>query len=127
MSFKEPGGEFKKISGNEMGAVFGYFVIKKALDEGIKPLAASSIVSSRMLKAICQGLNARYVDGLTGFSNIVARALQEENASESQFVFSYEEAIGFLVGKVVLDKDGINAGARFTEIAAYLRKCDCTI
>lgn len=111
-----------KLSGNEMGSILGYFAIKKALQNGEKPLVASSIVSSRMLKKIALSQGAYYVDALTGFNNIADAALKAEENTDSKFVFAYEEAIGFLVGRVVLDKDGINAGARFLEVAAWLKK-----
>jgi phosphomannomutase len=119
--------QFRKLSGNEMGAIFGYFAIKQAKEKGIKPLLASSIVSSRMLKAICDGMGAQYVEALTGFSNIVDAALKKQATSGHQFIFGYEEAIGFLIGQVVLDKDGIHAGVRFMEIAGYLSKSMKTV
>jgi phosphomannomutase len=118
---------FIKLSGNEMGCILGYFALLKAKKKGISPLIASSIVSSRMLKAMCAKMNALYVDALTGFSNIIHAALEAEKKQGHQLVFAYEEAIGFLCGKVVLDKDGISAGARFMEIAGYLKKQKKTI
>lgn len=114
-------GELIKLSGNEMGSILGFFAIQKALERNEKPLVASSIVSSRMLKTIALKENAYYVDALTGFSNIANAALKVQKSTKCKFVFAYEEAIGFLVGSVVLDKDGINAGARFLEIAAWLK------
>lgn len=120
-------GNFRKLTGNETGTILGYFAIQKALSSGLKPLVASSIVSSRMLENIAHSLGALYVDGLTGFSNIASAALRAERETGSSFVFGYEEAIGFLVGKVVLDKDGVNSAARFMEIAAYLKKRDICV
>jgi phosphomannomutase len=114
--------KFRKLSGNEMGAILGYFAILRAKKYGIKPLLASSIVSSRMLKNICLKLNAKYVDSLTGFGNIINAAIQKEKDSDYEFVFGYEEAIGFLVDKIILDKDGIHAGVRFMEIIGFLKK-----
>src|SRR5690606_31041930 len=120
-------GNFRKLTGNETGTILGYFAIQKALQSGLKPLVASSIVSSRMLGIIAQSLGSFYVDGLTGFSNIASHALKAEQETGGTFVFGYEEAIGFLVGKVVLDKDGINSAARFMEIAAYLKKQNISV
>ena len=37
-------------------------------------------------------------------------------------LFCYEEAIGFCLGDLVNDKDGVSAGAAFGEMAAYLRE-----
>lgn len=121
------GDDFVKLSGNEMGVILGYFAIIKALELKTKPLVASSIVSSRMLKSMAEALNAKYIDGLTGFSNIVDKAMKAQKQNGCQFIFGYEEAIGFLVGQVVLDKDGINAGVRFLEVAAFLSQSQKSI
>ena len=37
------------------------------------------------------------------------------------FLFAFEEAIGYLVGDMSLDKDGVRAAAVFAEMAATLR------
>lgn len=112
--------KFSKLSGNEMGAILGYFAIISAQQQGIKPLLASSIVSSRMLESICGEMGAMYVDALTGFANITEQALRAQNNSDHTYVFSYEEAIGFSFAQAILDKDGINAGLRFLQVIAYL-------
>jgi len=42
-------------------------------------------------------------------------------------LFAYEEAIGFMCGSKVLDKDGISAGVRVAELAAYLETIGLTL
>lgn len=42
-------------------------------------------------------------------------------------LFAYEEAIGFMCGSKVLDKDGISAGVRVAELAAYLETMNLTL
>jgi phosphomannomutase len=42
-------------------------------------------------------------------------------------LFAYEEAIGFMCGSKVLDKDGISAGVRIAELAAYLETLGLTL
>lgn len=41
-------------------------------------------------------------------------------ASGKEVLFAFEEAIGFMIGTTVLDKDGISAGVRLAELAVYL-------
>ena len=41
--------------------------------------------------------------------------------------FAYEEAIGFMCGKTVLDKDGISAAIRVAEMANYLANQNLTL
>jgi len=42
-------------------------------------------------------------------------------------LFAYEEAIGFMCGSKVLDKDGISAGVHIAELAAYLETLGLTL
>jgi len=42
-------------------------------------------------------------------------------------LFAYEEAIGFMCGSKVLDKDGISAGVRVAELAVYLETLGLTL
>jgi phosphomannomutase len=44
-----------------------------------------------------------------------------------RFVFGYEEALGYTVGRVVRDKDGIGAGLALAEMAAELRARGLTL
>lgn len=120
-------GCFEKLNGNQMGVLLGYFAMKKAIENGITPIVASSVVSSRMLKKMAIAMNAIYLEALTGFGNIAAKAMHGQNQGKGTFVFAYEEAIGFLVGQTVLDKDGISVSVRFMEIISYLKEKNQTI
>lgn len=50
--------------------------------------------------------------------------LMKEN---KDVLFAYEEAIGFMCGTKVLDKDGISAGVRVAELSAYLEMLGLTL
>ncbi len=43
-----------------------------------------------------------------------------------EVLFAYEEAIGFMYGTTVLDKDGISVGAVIAELGGYLYNKDMT-
>ena len=69
-----------------------------------------------MLKRIGEIESFRFEETLTGFKWMGNRALQLR--TEGYTVgFAYEEAIGFMVGDIVPDKDGISALAVFAELA----------
>ena len=48
-------------------------------------------------------------------------------ASGKTVIFAFEEAIGFMWGSEVLDKDGISAGVHMATMAAYLNHHDITL
>ena len=74
-----------------------------------------------MLGAIARSMGVHYEETLTGFKWIANRAMALESERGLRFVFGYEEALGYTVGTVVRDKDGISAAIAFAELAADLR------
>jgi len=71
----------------------------------------ASIVSSKMIEAMAQVEGFRFVQCLTGFKYIGNACLKlvEEGY---EVPFGYEEAIGFMFGDEVRDKDGVAATVR---------------
>ena len=62
-----------------------------------------------------------FEETLTGFKWLSNRTLDLE-AQGYDVVFSYEEAIGFSVRKLVRDKDGVTAACVFAELYASLNR-----
>jgi phosphomannomutase len=73
-----------------------------------------------MLGHVARALGARYEETLTGLKWIASRALDLE-ATGARFAFGYEEALGYMIGTAVRDKDGISAAVVFAELAALAR------
>lgn len=69
-----------------------------------------SAVSSGFVKRMGSMRGVRVEETLTGFKWIGNRVNEMRRVENKKVLFSYEEAIGFCVGDVVLDKDGISAG-----------------
>ncbi|MGH7295114.1 MAG: phospho-sugar mutase, partial [Polyangiaceae bacterium] len=89
---------------------------------GSRPrVVLASIVSSPLLGRIAASLGVSYEETLTGFKWIANRAMELEREG-CEFVFGYEEALGYCVGSAVRDKDGISAAALAAEVAALLRQ-----
>ncbi|MGH9319857.1 MAG: phospho-sugar mutase [Vicinamibacteria bacterium] len=112
-------GDYVPINGNELGILLGHHVLSHTREK--KPFVISTIVSSRMLSKMAHALGVRYEDTLTGFKWIANEAIRIEAEEGVRFVFGYEEALGYTVGTVVRDKDGIGAGVTLAEMAGELR------
>lgn len=124
-------GQWRAFSGNEIGAMLAEWVLRNhrelrlvedmGLGLGQAPeerlAVLSSTVSSRMLEAIARKEGIRWVETLTGFKWLGNEALKLEKQGYT-VLFAFEEAIGFMMGQLEHDKDGISAAAVFAELAA---------
>jgi phosphomannomutase len=114
------GDAYRQLTGNELGVLLGHYLLTEK--PATRPRAVlASIVSSPLLGLIAADLGVRYEETLTGFKWIANRAIALEREG-CEFVFGYEEALGYCVGNVVYDKDGISAAVLAAEVAAVLRE-----
>jgi phosphomannomutase len=116
-------GSYVQLTGNQVGVLLGNYLLTERNASGKKRLVIASNVSSPMLGVIAAALGVRYEETLTGFKWIANRAMELEAPAggEYSFAFGYEEALGYTVGDVVRDKDGISAAVLFAELVATLR------
>lgn len=123
-------GGWRKLTGDQVGGLFGAFVLGAAPDQADpdqadqadrgqaapdQRLAATTVVSSSLLSGIAAAAGVQYAETLTGFKWIVRAA---DHRPGTRFVFGYEEALGYAVGDVVRDKDGISAAIALLGLAA---------
>ena len=120
------GGEWRLLSGNEIGALLGDYMLRNDPSPR-ESIVVSSIVSSPLLAAIAASYGARHEQTLTGFKWIVRAGLALEASTGGRFIFGYEEALGYTVGSTVRDKDGISAALLFTDMAADLADSDRSV
>ena len=107
---REASGELRALTGNEVGVLLGHYLLTQG-PRRERPLTMTTIVSSTQLGAIALRLGALYDETLTGFKWIANRALERAAKDGAELVFAYEEALGYTVGTLVRDKDGIGAAA----------------
>ncbi|HZR52795.1 MAG TPA: phospho-sugar mutase [Streptosporangiaceae bacterium] len=107
---------WRTLTGDQLGALLGAAQLRWTADLPQPRLAATTIVSSTMLGRIAQAAGVRYAETLTGFKWI-ARAAGSAPPG-TRFVFGYEEALGYAVGDVVHDKDGMSAGLAMLRLAS---------
>ena len=118
-------GGYAQLTGNQVGVLLGHYLLTGGLADETRAardnaLVIASIVSSPMLGEIAGKLGARYEETLTGFKWIANRALELAASDGARFVFGYEEALGYTVGELVRDKDGVSAAMIFAELASVL-------
>ena len=107
---------WRTLSGDELGALLGDFLLSHAADPR-GALVATSVVSSSLLREIARAAGAQYAETLTGFKWI----MHDTAALPGRFVFGYEQALGYAVNDVVRDKDGISAALLVAGIAAQAK------
>ncbi len=112
--------EWLVLTGDQVGALLGASLLERTAGQAAPGdrLVATTIVSSTLLSKIAAGAGVRYAETLTGFKWISRAADQVPGA---RFLFGYEEALGYDVGDVVRDKDGIGAALAMLWLAAEAR------
>jgi phosphomannomutase len=113
-------GSYRMLSGNEIGILLADDALAHADTKGRPKLVATSLVSSTLLSRMARDRGAVYAETLTGFKWIADAARRGEAAGQA-FVFGYEEALGYTVGPLVRDKDGIGAAVRLADLARFLK------
>ena len=104
---------WRMLHGDEVGALLGDDVARRAAASGTGGVLASSIVSSRLLGRIAAEHGLAHRATLTGFKWI---------ARVEGLAFGYEEALGYCVAPdVVRDKDGLSAALLLAQLAARLK------
>ncbi|MCI0670217.1 MAG: phospho-sugar mutase, partial [Myxococcaceae bacterium] len=112
-------GSLRLLTGNEVGLLMGHALLTRSRRNGLPPAVVSTIVSSAQLGEIARKMGAVYEEVLTGFKWIANRAIELEQQGRARFVFGFEEALGYTVGDVVRDKDGVGAALVFADLAAW--------
>jgi len=109
--------KWRLLTGDELGGALAWWEFERAKVFNLpKPQGtlATSIVSTSLLQKIAEKEAVKYQATLTGFKWI---------GRIPDLIFGFEEAIGYCVdSKNVKDKDGITAGLRIAELAAYLKQ-----
>ena len=116
---------WKVFNGNEIGIMLGYSEWQEwkkinPRKDASKVVLLASTVSSKMLQRISQVEGFTFMETLTGFKWLGNKAIELAQQGY-EVLFAYEEAIGFMCGTVVMDKDGVSAAAKFAELRHQLK------
>jgi phosphomannomutase len=107
----------RRLTGDEVGCLLADHLLATRPSDRER-LVVTTVVSSTLLGRIAADFGAHYERTLTGFKWIVRPALEHP---DWEAVLGYEEALGYMVGDCVRDKDGIGAALVVAELAAVLK------
>jgi phosphoglucomutase len=116
------GGEYKTITGNQMGVLLLDYIINARKAAGTLPKnagAVKSIVTTEMAREVCVKNGVHIEDTFTGFKFMAERIAEWEAAGSYEYIFAYEESYGYMMGDYVRDKDAVTASMMVAEMAAY--------
>ncbi len=121
-------GVFERLTGDHAGILMLEYVCychaKRIAGKNMQgqKIVYKSFVSSPFAEDIARKYRVRLKNVPTGFKNIALEIeLLKEAGRENDFLFAFEESLGYLYGNYTRDKDGILAVQMICTIAAYLK------
>ncbi|MGF1925356.1 MAG: phospho-sugar mutase, partial [Bacteroidia bacterium] len=122
IAVKNTDGEFVLLNGNQTGSLLINYLLTAWEEKGKltgNEYVVSTIVTTSLIKAICDSKNVEYFNTLTGFKWIgqVMTSLQ----GKKTFIAGGEESYGYLVGELVRDKDAVISCAFIAEMTAFYK------
>ena len=122
IAVKNNDGEFELLNGNQTGSLLINYLLT-AWEEREKltgnEYVVSTIVTTSLIKAICDAKGVEYFDTLTGFKWI--GKVMTENEGKKTFIAGGEESYGYLIGDLVRDKDAVISAAFIAEMTAFYK------
>ena len=109
-------------NGNQIGILFAEYILNHKKDIPANGTMITTVVSTPLLDTIVKKNGKKALRVLTGFKYIGEKIRQFENKElDGTFLFGFEEAIGYLVGTHVRDKDAVVASMIIAEMATTFK------
>ncbi|SFH45351.1 phospho-sugar mutase [Pedobacter insulae] len=122
IAVKNTDGEFVLLNGNQTGSLLINYILSAWEEKGKltgKEYVVSTIVTTSLIKTICDAKNVEYFNTLTGFKWI--GQLITKLQGEKTFIAGGEESYGYAVGELVRDKDAVISCAFIAEMTAFYK------
>ena len=105
-------------NGNQIGILFAEYILNHKKNIPENGTMITTVVSTPLLDTIVKKNGKKSLRVLTGFKYIGEKIRQFENKKlDGTFLFGFEEAIGYLIGTHVRDKDAVVASMVIAEMA----------
>ena len=117
------GGDFRLITGNELGALLCDYILSARKELGTLPengVFIKTIVTTELQRLIAESFGIRCIDVLTGFKYIGEKIHEFEAMKDGPvFLFGNEESYGYLTSPEVRDKDAVSTAVMAAEMTLY--------
>jgi phosphoglucomutase len=128
---KDNKGEYRVLTGNQVGVLLTHYIISSLKETGRldnKGTIIKTIVSTDMIKPICEEFDVQVKEVLTGFKYIGELIRNfEETPETNKFLLGFEESYGYLAGEFVRDKDAVIAASLICEMTLYYKSIGKTL
>ena len=105
-------------NGNQIGILFAEYILNHKKDIPENGTMITTVVSTPLFDTIVKKNGKKALRVLTGFKYIGEKIRQFKNKElDGTFLFGFEEAIGYLIGTHVRDKDAVVASMMIAEMA----------
>jgi phosphoglucomutase len=122
---RESSNLFTVLNGNQVGILLLHYILssKKELNQlPSNGFIVKTVVTSDMSRVIADSFGVDTYETLTGFKFICNMEKKVQEKEGKEFLFGYEESIGYLTGDFVRDKDAVISAMLIAEMAAYYFK-----
>ncbi|MBR1796712.1 MAG: phospho-sugar mutase [Clostridiales bacterium] len=112
---------YKCFTGNQVGLMLLDYILDSKKTLGTledNSFACTTIVSTKLCKAVCDAYGVELQETLTGFKYIGERIKIDDEFGDKHFQFGFEESYGYLSGTDVRDKDAVVAAMLVCGMAA---------
>ena len=117
-------GEYVSYTGNMSALLICEYELSQKKEKGILPnngAIITTVVSSKLTKAIAENYGAKVFETLTGFKWIGEKIRKFEEENSYKYLFGFEESYGCLIVPHARDKDGISAVMALCEATAFYK------
>ena len=124
IAYKDNVGQYKNLSGNQIGCLLEYYVLSQMKNLEIIPdkgVVIKSIVTTDLAQTIADDFHIKLENTLTGFKYIGEKIEEYKNTKLKKFIMGFEESYGYLIGDHARDKDAVVTAVILCELALYYK------
>ncbi len=122
---KDKDGGYISLTGNQTGLLLTEYLLSMKKELGTLPkdgFVVKTIVTTNIIKDICNFYGVEMKEVLTGFKFIGEKIKEAEESKVGTYLFGFEESYGYLAGTYARDKDAVVASLLIAEMALFYRQ-----